>query len=141
MKEAPPLIWLLQQPLHVYIVPIKRQKHPYVRHTTQIPTRVKTIDLFVATSDGSGAFTLCFTSARAFCDGATHPLTPSLPILRPKPVKSAVNGFEAQITNPSAHGFEAQTSKPSSDDFEAQTTKSSIPGFVDQTSKPLCTPR
>src|SRR5579859_5928903 len=33
-------------------------------------------------------------------------------VLRPKPVKPATDGFEAQTTKPATDGFEAQTTKP-----------------------------
>jgi hypothetical protein len=50
-------------------------------------------------------------------------------VLRPQPVKSVADGFEAQTIKPSTPGFEFQTSKPS------------ILGFEDQTGKSSCTPR
>ena len=102
---------------------------PSIKHTTQIPLRGKTVQLFLIASDRHTAFTtsLCLDASFAITSRALHnrhPTAPGAPsVLRPKP---------ANLPPP---GFEAQSGKPIVSDVDACPTFRQVPRHLQDLSR------
>ena len=88
-----------------------------MKHTTQIPSRCKSVQLFLSSSDDHRAFSPVASLRRELPDAATcRPslLGTSARVLRPKPVNRPSDGFEVQTIKPSASSV-LHTRPPPSD--------------------------
>jgi hypothetical protein len=89
----------------------ERPKHPYMKHTTQIPLGSKAIQIFPGALDRHAAFTtsLCIDTSFAMMprDLRNHHLAASdvPPVLRSKPANLHPPGFEAQTGKPASTQF------------------------------------